>query len=246
MEEKIIIKSNPIPLKKMLVIFVLAAVILLFISFAIPYINYTTCSKDSSLTQSGMVDVGCSNAPSNQWMLYPGSAEYRFFGKCGPHSYYKTALDYALEEGFPSFPVACAISTCLIAIGILLFLWTKNNEITITDKRVYGRAAFGKRVDLPLDSISAFSYMWPKGISVGSSSGKISFLMLQNRDEIYKCVSDLMIDRQSKAPKAPAATIKPEAPVSNAEELKKYKELLDMGVITQEEFDAKKKQLLGL
>lgn len=29
-------------------------------------------------------------------------------------------------------------------------------------------------------------------------------------------------------------------------ELKQYKELLDMGVITQEEFDAKKKQLLGL
>ena len=33
---------------------------------------------------------------------------------------------------------------------------------------------------------------------------------------------------------------------SPAEELKKMKELLDMGVITQEEFDAKKKQLLGL
>ena len=34
--------------------------------------------------------------------------------------------------------------------------------------------------------------------------------------------------------------------ISNADELKKYKELLDMGIITQEEFDAKKKQLLGL
>ena len=30
------------------------------------------------------------------------------------------------------------------------------------------------------------------------------------------------------------------------DELKKFKELLDMGVISQEEFDAKKKQLLGL
>ena len=36
------------------------------------------------------------------------------------------------------------------------------------------------------------------------------------------------------------------AAVSAADELKKFKELLDMGVITQEEFDAKKKQLLGL
>ena len=34
--------------------------------------------------------------------------------------------------------------------------------------------------------------------------------------------------------------------VSPVEELKKYKELLDGGIITQEEFDAKKKQLLGL
>ena len=34
--------------------------------------------------------------------------------------------------------------------------------------------------------------------------------------------------------------------LGTAEELKNYKELLDMGVITQEEFDAKKKQLLGI
>lgn len=34
--------------------------------------------------------------------------------------------------------------------------------------------------------------------------------------------------------------------VSAADELKKFKELLDMGVISQPEFDAKKKQLLGL
>lgn len=33
---------------------------------------------------------------------------------------------------------------------------------------------------------------------------------------------------------------------SPAEELKKFKELLDSGIITQEEFDAKKKELLGL
>ena len=33
---------------------------------------------------------------------------------------------------------------------------------------------------------------------------------------------------------------------SGADEIRKYKELLDGGIITQEEFDAKKKQLLGL
>lgn len=39
---------------------------------------------------------------------------------------------------------------------------------------------------------------------------------------------------------APAA-----AAVSGADELKKFKELLDMGIITQEEFDKKKQQILG-
>ena len=34
--------------------------------------------------------------------------------------------------------------------------------------------------------------------------------------------------------------------ISSADELKKYKELLDEGIITQTEFDAKKKQLLNL
>ncbi len=36
------------------------------------------------------------------------------------------------------------------------------------------------------------------------------------------------------------------ATVSAADELKKFKELLDMGAISQEEYDAKKKQLLGI
>lgn len=34
--------------------------------------------------------------------------------------------------------------------------------------------------------------------------------------------------------------------ISTADEIKKYKELLESDIITQEEFDAKKKQLLGL
>lgn len=48
-------------------------------------------------------------------------------------------------------------------------------------------------------------------------------------------------------PAAPAPSSPSSAPVhSTAEELKLYKELLDAGILTQEEFDAKKKQLLNL
>lgn len=41
-------------------------------------------------------------------------------------------------------------------------------------------------------------------------------------------------------------TSTPASSVSNADEILKYKSLLDSGIITQEEFYAKKKQLLGL
>ena len=53
------------------------------------------------------------------------------------------------------------------------------------------------------------------------------------------------IQEKIRASKNPKPTITTQA-LSPAEELKKMKELLDMGIISQEEFDAKKKQLLGL
>ena len=128
----------------------------------------------------------------------------------------------------------------------LIYSWMHSYEIIVTDKRVYGQTAFGKRVDLPVDAVSAIGSSWPMGIAVATASGRIAFLMIKNRDAIHKCVSNLLIERQRKPIAAFAAPIKQEIPISNADELKKYKELLDSGVITQDEFTAKKKQLLGL
>ncbi len=53
------------------------------------------------------------------------------------------------------------------------------------------------------------------------------------------------VDEVKSAKNAPSSTTVVQQ-TSAADELKKFKELLDMGVITQEEFDAKKKQILGL
>lgn len=61
----------------------------------------------------------------------------------------------------------------------------------------------------------------------------------EKMEEVSKYVKN-RVDYYKNAKNAPVVTATP------ADEIKKYKELLDMGVITQEEFDAKKKQLLGL
>ncbi len=75
------------------------------------------------------------------------------------------------------------------------------------------------------------------GISLYGQAGKCREMMdiLRQND-----ILDLLQKSKNQAaiPAAPA--------VSAADELKKLKELLDMGIITQEDFDAKKKQLLGL
>ena len=131
------------------------------------------------------------------------------------------------------------------AVGIFLLYkgWSKI-ELTVSDKRVYGCAAFGKRVDLPLDAISAVGTGAFNSIAITTASGAIKFAMMENCSEIHSAVSKLLVERQNKP--AVAAAVIQEASQSDADELKKYKDLLDSGVISQEEFDAKKKQLLGL
>lgn len=69
--------------------------------------------------------------------------------------------------------------------------------------------------------------------------------MIKNRHEIYDIVSKLLVERQTIYGKQNAVD-KDVHCTSSADELMKYKELLDSGVLTQKEFDAKKKQLLGL
>ena len=62
-------------------------------------------------------------------------------------------------------------------------------------------------------------------------------------NEFMKKVADYARERVRACKHSAAA---PAAPaVSGADELKKFKELLDLGIITQEEFDKKKQQILG-
>ena len=132
-------------------------------------------------------------------------------------------------------------------VGIIVYSGLSKIQIVVTDKRVYGRTAFGKQVDLPLDSISAIGTGMFSSIAVATSSGKITFWGISNRDEIHKAISGLLQSRQSGNKKeAAAVTHITQQAQSSADELKKYKDLLDSGVISQEEFEAKKKQLLGL
>ena len=151
-------------------------------------------------------------------------------------SHHRNSESLFIKNIFPFF--------ILTLIGGLIYLGLHSYDLTVTDKRVFGRVAWGKRVDLPVDSVSAISSvsLW-KGISVSTSSGKIKFLLMKNANEIYNILNNLLIERQQMKNETSSAR---ESNSSVADELKKYKELLDGGIISEAEFEAKKKQLLGL
>lgn len=151
---------------------------------------------------------------------------------------------YVLTSMLPYFGAMTFLPAFVIAA--ILYFGTARCKMTITDKRVYGKAAFGKRIDLPLDSISAVGTSAFKGLAVATASGRIKFYDIANQEEMHQTLSTLLVQRQDSGKNNATTTIKQEIPQSNADELKKFKELLDSGVITQEEFDAKKQQLLGL
>lgn len=141
-------------------------------------------------------------------------------------------------------PIFFVIAFICGGIAVLTYFIMNKCELSLTDKRVYGKIKFGKRVDLPLNQISSIGQGWFKSLAIATSSGTIKFWLLNNRQEVFTELSKLLSEFQNT--NKTETVVKQEIPQSNADELKKYKDLLDGGVITQEEFDQKKKQLLGL
>ncbi|NMF06243.1 DUF4428 domain-containing protein [Clostridium beijerinckii] len=76
---------------------------------------------------------------------------------------------------------------------------------------------------------------------INTSTKKSSFVYKTSFDLAQKCLSTLQVivnGSQEEIKETPIS--------SDADEILKFKNLLDQGIITQEEFEAKKKQLLGL
>ena len=228
MEENVLIKSEALNVKKVFVVMVIIGIVISVLFSIIAVYPYVTA--------------------------YNG--HYSYFHETRSNCYsafciaiqYDSAFEYALHEYFEVWFGWSLLPVTLFAlIGGLAYLYLRGYELTVTDKRIYGKVAWGKRVDLPVDSVSATATIRLfKGVSVSTSSGRISFLAIKNADEIYTTMSNLIIERQQKKTNFTFSPVTPALVVDETDKLKKYKELLDMGIITQEEFDAKKKELLGL
>ena len=115
----------------------------------------------------------------------------------------------------------CVFLLCVSIPLLLFYFYSSKMQIIVTDKRVYGKAAFGKKVDLPLDKISAVVQIVFHGLTVVTAGGKVTFVGIKNRDEVYMAITDLLMERQNWPMSATQA--KQVAAQSNADERKKYR-----------------------
>lgn len=124
--------------------------------------------------------------------------------------------------------------------------------IVVTDRRLlFSRKGmvFGRSMtDFPLNTINAVSYkMKIRNADVSFTNGAetivISDIKKSDAPELVTIIKEAMATYKEKD-RPNIIVNQTDGNNSNADELMKYKQLLDMGAITQEEFDRKKSELL--
>lgn len=153
------------------------------------------------------------------WFKYANAAEY-FTG------YYLTnPLVYCL-----------CIYLLFSIIFTLLINRAEKKELLVYEDSVLCRFSSRKSKQLVFEDINNVDF-GKNMLKLAGTGFKFKITNIANAESIKSIIIDKKKSEQIKSQNTVTGS---------ADELKKYKELLDCGVISQEEFDAKKKQILGL
>ncbi len=148
----------------------------------------------------------------------------------------------------------------LATTGLFLLLWfaifnrkRKLTELTVSEKEIVGSYTgfipFAKiMLRMPIEKVdnvaavnSIFDFFTGKKIRIASASGVIKIRYVLNADEVVAFISAAI--EQAKKRQAFMGQSTPQNDM--AESLKKLAELRDSGIITEEEFNQKKSELLS-
>ena len=174
----------------------------------------------------------------------------------GPAWYYDTK--WHLE---PTAYIAIAIWVVVYMALIFILLQIRVGklcELTVTEREVSGAYTtvipiFKKTLKMPIEKIDNIVVMnglqeklsFGKRIVISSTAGKISFPFVWNADEIVEKVLASM-GRKSVQDTAISAPREEQNSASSViGKIKELSELKNAGIITEEEFELKKKELLG-
>ena len=199
MEEKILIKSYHVNVKKLFKIFLIIGIALSIILAAISTIalvedyNYQL-AKFEELTSEPIYQS-----------YKPTYDRHQEAGACYVGRSTICPSCKAVEATLSQEPVfnASGLIFSIIPLVALLLLWViiciinLSYDLTVTDKRIYAKALWIKHISLPLDLLSATSSLnLFGGISVSTASGRIVFLFISNAIDIYNTINNLLIERQ--------------------------------------------------
>ena len=245
MEENVLIKSYPSKKTRLFFIGVIISTIIFSVIFLVLAIN---------LTKQKWLDISTDRFRYYEHYLY----ECRLCGETGNQNRMSSHLlkthncgspvtnflTLAENFGYLFWFILHWVFLFLAGIFYLIYFLMSHCNITVSDKNISGRTFWGKKVVLPIHMVSAYSisnifYV----VAITTASGIIKFPCIENYKEIANVLQELLNKRQEET------KVKSEnnsTQNNSLNEIVKLKELLDKNIITQEEFDAKKKQLLGL
>lgn len=147
-------------------------------------------------------------------------------------------LDFAFTN-YKSLVIPVILAAILLGLTNVLYLKDKATEIAISEGVITYKASKGKSKKFLVKDIGSVETTGLKGLKITGVGVNAKIILIENAENI----KTQLMNMRSSMPNESTPVITTE---NNADSIKKYKELLDSGIITQEEFDAKKKQLLDL
>lgn len=172
----------------------------------------------------------------------------------GKYSITGNRLTGVVLENCPFGEIEKALKTdeeVLFCIGALIerAVAFTNNRLIIAETRMISKGQSGGIKFFSYDNINSVSYE----LRITGASLKVNTIGDEDlqyfnlyKDKITSAISEIDTIINEYRNNKNGQNIQVLQQSSPADEIKKYKELLDSGILTQEEFEIKKKQLLGL
>ena len=167
--------------------------------------------------------------------------------ECSYGSYYLEHtgfVDFAINKSKIPYIIAAGLLVILLLLNILYML-NQKKSMTIAEDRIICRNGAKTTKEFFIRDITCVDQASFKGILIRGNNIKYKINLLENADELKAAFLNKLAEYQAQVT-ADKNEVNAVNQRSTVNEIKKYKELLDAGIISHEEFDAKKKQLLDL
>ena len=172
---------------------------------------------------------------------------------------FRQEYDACLSMFLPSESItfACRMAASIYPAGLANYKYNPSDEVygtlMVSNARIFFCRYSDKRsssYEIPAGDIVDVYYVTDPKNAFLCISGRSTVFVIKDELPVVECLKKAVDELRYAQPEPEAAAPIQTNPADNmdqiTEAIKNLKSLLDLGAITQEEFDAKKKQLLGL